>query len=97
MTELLGPFDIIACCPHGVADGCACRKPEPGLILDAAIALDVRPAACVMVGDRRHDVVAAARAGAGAILVSATASPSDDCPWIVGSFADAVDLVLEAT
>jgi histidinol-phosphate phosphatase family protein len=97
MAELLGPFDTISCCPHGPADGCTCRKPEPGLILDAATALGLPPAACVMVGDHCHDAVAAARAGAGAILVSATAAPSDGCPCIVGSFADAVDLVLEAS
>jgi D-glycero-D-manno-heptose 1,7-bisphosphate phosphatase len=97
MTELLGPFDVIVSCPHGVADRCACRKPEPGLIFAAAAALGVPPAACVLIGDRHDDIVAAARAGTGAILVSFTASPSEDCPWIASSFADAVDLVLEAS
>jgi len=97
LTDLLGPFDIIVWCPHGAADRCPCRKPEPGLIFEAAAALGVDPAACVVIGDRRHDIVAAARAGAPAVLVSPTAALSDGCPRIASSFADAVDLVLEAT
>jgi D-glycero-D-manno-heptose 1,7-bisphosphate phosphatase len=85
LVELLGPFDVIAVCPHGPADGCSCRKPEPGLVVRAAAALDVPPAACVVVGDRRCDVVAAKRAGAMALLVGGSN----------GSFADRVDSVLE--
>ena len=30
------PLDEIVICPHDDADGCACRKPKPGMILDAA-------------------------------------------------------------
>ena len=30
VCELLGPFDVIVCCPHGEEDGCTCRKPRPG-------------------------------------------------------------------
>ena len=31
VEELLGPFDVWEVCPHGTSDGCACRKPGPGM------------------------------------------------------------------
>lgn len=48
---------------------CACRKPEPGLLLDAAAALGLDLAASWMVGDADTDVAAAHGAGARAVLV----------------------------
>ena len=44
VAELLGPFAVWRWCPHGGDDGCACRKPAPGMVLDAAAALGVAPA-----------------------------------------------------
>ena len=35
VEQLLGPFDVWEICPHGPEDGCACRKPAPGMILAA--------------------------------------------------------------
>src|SRR3712207_7937373 len=46
MEELLGPVGPKAICPHGPDDGCACRKPRPGLVLQAAEALGVAPERC---------------------------------------------------
>ena len=48
---------------------CDCRKPAPGLLLDAAAALDLDLAASWMVGDADTDVTAAHAAGAKAVLV----------------------------
>ncbi len=64
VEELLGPFAGFFVCPHSPEDGCECRKPAPKLILDAARALGVDPACCVVVGDRESDVEAARNAGA---------------------------------
>jgi D-glycero-D-manno-heptose 1,7-bisphosphate phosphatase len=64
VDELLGPFAGFFICPHATEDGCECRKPKPKLILDAAQALGVDPACCVVVGDRESDVEAARNAGA---------------------------------
>jgi D-glycero-D-manno-heptose 1,7-bisphosphate phosphatase len=64
---LLGPFDVWAICPH--LNGCACRKPKPGLVRQAARDLGVRPEECVVVGDIGSDVEAARNAGARGILV----------------------------
>ncbi|MFY9665239.1 MAG: HAD family hydrolase [Candidatus Cybelea sp.] len=64
IDELLGPFAGFFVCPHSPEDACECRKPKPKLILDAARALGVDPACCVVVGDRESDVEAARNAGA---------------------------------
>jgi len=69
LTELLGPFDTVQVCPHGPDDGCACRKPAPGMVLTACAELGVDPARCVVVGDVAADTDAAAAAGAIGILV----------------------------
>ncbi|MFF7943247.1 HAD-IIIA family hydrolase [Nocardia gamkensis] len=69
VEELLGPFATWQVCVHGEGDGCACRKPEPGLIRQAAADLGVDVGRCVVIGDTGADVTAAMSAGARAILV----------------------------
>jgi histidinol-phosphate phosphatase family protein len=69
IEQLLGPLGPWFVCPHGPEDGCACRKPAPGLVLAAARALGVRPEECVVIGDTGADVAAARAAGARAVLV----------------------------
>ena len=49
---------------------CACRKPKPGMILDAARDLDLDLARSVMIGDGLYDVLAGKRAGVRTILVA---------------------------
>jgi histidinol-phosphate phosphatase family protein len=68
----LGAFDTWQICPHQDADECSCRKPRPGLIFQAALALHVRPAECLVIGDRSTDIAAAAAAGAVGLLVHTT-------------------------
>jgi histidinol phosphatase-like enzyme len=74
VSRLLGPFGTVQVCPHGPADGCACRKPAPGMVLAAAHDLGVPPAACAVVGDIGSDVGAAVAAGARAVLVPTAAT-----------------------
>jgi D-glycero-D-manno-heptose 1,7-bisphosphate phosphatase len=64
VDELIGPFAGFFVCPHAPEDACACRKPMPQLIHDAALALGVDVSCCVVVGDRESDVQAARNAGA---------------------------------
>jgi D-glycero-D-manno-heptose 1,7-bisphosphate phosphatase len=55
--------DAFYYCPHGDEDGCACRKPAPGLILRAAQDWRVDLGASFLVGDDERDLLAARRAG----------------------------------
>ena len=57
------PLDDVVVCPHDDADACACRKPLPGMLVDAAGRWGVDLAASFMVGDRWRDVEAGRRAG----------------------------------
>lgn len=75
VDELFGPFDAWAVCPHGPDDGCRCRKPAPGLLLDVARATGSAPSAMLVVGDRSADVGAARQAGSIGVLVP---SPSTE-------------------
>ena len=70
------PLDGFYYCPHHpdgaigrYAVSCACRKPEPGLILRAAREHGVDPSRSWMVGDILHDVEAGRRAGCKTVLI----------------------------
>ncbi len=78
VEELIGPVGVWAWCPHGEADGCACRKPAPGLVLDAARRLGVDPAACAVIGDIAADLGAARAAGATGVLVPTPATRPEE-------------------
>lgn len=60
-------------CPHAPDEGCACRKPLPGLLLDSARALEVELPASVMVGDTAADVGAGRAAGMRTVALGADA------------------------
>ena len=62
-------LDGIYACLHGPADGCACRKPRPALMEQAARDLDLDLSRSYLVGDRYIDIQTAANAGAMGILV----------------------------
>jgi D-glycero-D-manno-heptose 1,7-bisphosphate phosphatase len=69
VEQLLGRFSTWQVCPHRPDDGCACRKPRPGLVLAACAALGVTPGETVVIGDIGADMEAALAAGAHAVLV----------------------------
>jgi D-glycero-D-manno-heptose 1,7-bisphosphate phosphatase len=62
-------LDGIYTCLHGPQDGCACRKPQPGLILQAARELHLDLSRSYVVGDRYKDLQTGANAGVKGIFV----------------------------
>lgn len=78
VEQLLGPFAQWQVCPHGPADGCACRKPRAGMVLAAAVAWGVPPERIGVVGDIGSDVEAAAAAGALPVLVPTQATRREE-------------------
>lgn len=97
LDALLGPLDAIHVCTHAPADGCSCRKPAPGLIVDAARELGVDPRDCVVVGDIGSDMEAAHNAGARAILVPTGVTRLEEieaATCVAGSLREAVDMLL---
>ena len=59
-------------CPHGPDEGCHCRKPKPGLILQAAKVHGIDLAGTVMVGDSAKDIECGRNAGCGQTCLVAT-------------------------
>ena len=64
-----GDLACIRLCPHGPGDGCACRKPAPGLLVDIGRSLGVSLAGVPFVGDAERDLAAARTAGCAPVLV----------------------------
>ncbi len=97
IEALLGPFAGWFLCPHAPEEGCACRKPQPGLVLRAAHRLGVDPSECVLIGDIGADVQAAHAAGARAILVPTPLTRTEEvalAPEVAPDLASAVESAL---
>jgi D-glycero-D-manno-heptose 1,7-bisphosphate phosphatase len=94
------PLDDIRVCFHVDADGCACRKPQPGMLFAGAVARQIQLARSFMVGDRWRDIGAGRAAGCTTILVNKTAeddAPSSPAPDIeLPDLPAAADWILNA-
>jgi histidinol-phosphate phosphatase family protein len=100
IEDLLGPVGPWLVCPHGPDDGCDCRKPRPGLVLEAAARLGVVPERCALIGDIGADVEAARAAGARAVLVPnerTRAAEVAAAPETAPTLDEAVELLLGAS
>ncbi|WP_456392333.1 D-glycero-beta-D-manno-heptose 1,7-bisphosphate 7-phosphatase [Nitratifractor sp.] len=62
-------------CPHTPEEGCRCRKPEPGMLLEAAKRFDLDLSRSWMIGDKASDIQAAKAAGVGHTLQVVTDQP----------------------
>ena len=62
-------LDDIRVCYHDDVDRCACRKPAPGMLYQAAVERGITLADSYMVGDRWRDMTAGRQAGCTTILV----------------------------
>src|ERR1700722_7413203 len=66
------PIDRVMTCYHGgaaYADPCACRKPQPGMLFQAAETLNINLAESFMIGDRWRDVDCGFNAGCKTIFI----------------------------
>jgi D-glycero-D-manno-heptose 1,7-bisphosphate phosphatase len=92
----LMPIDEIMICLHNDADNCSCRKPKPGLLLEAAAKHGIDLKSSYFVGDRWKDVHAGKAAGCRTIFVDygyvqdQPATPDNT----VTSLADAAESIL---
>ena len=63
IVEAGGRIDGVFMCPHAPRDGCDCRKPLPGLLLQAAQTLPIDLSSSWMIGDALTDLMAGKAAG----------------------------------
>lgn len=98
-----GRIDSAYLCPHHPDDNCDCRKPQPGLLLQAAADLDLDLGRSYFVGDAMTDMQAAEAAGVKGVLVLTgrgqeqmrEASLDESLPWLVApDLGAAVDHIL---
>jgi D-glycero-D-manno-heptose 1,7-bisphosphate phosphatase len=93
LTELLRPFgaepDAFYYCPHyptgsvkAYAQSCQCRKPEPGLLLQAAREHQIHLKSSWMVGDILNDVEAGNRAGCQTMLLER----GNETEWLINPY-----------
>jgi D-glycero-D-manno-heptose 1,7-bisphosphate phosphatase len=92
------PVDDVRVCYHADRDGCGCRKPLPGLLLEAARDWGIDLPSSFMVGDRWRDMEAGRAAGCRTLFVQAHyAERQPDRPdATVASLREAGDLILSA-
>jgi D-glycero-D-manno-heptose 1,7-bisphosphate phosphatase len=90
------PLDEFRVCDHDDKDACHCRKPEPGLLEDAARDAGLSLPDSFMVGDRWRDVEAGRRAGCTTIFIDRgyTERPPDKPDVMVSSLSEAADWIL---
>ena len=91
------PIDDIKVCPHTAADACACRKPNPGMLFDAAAEYGISLENSFVIGDRISDIKAGIAAGCRltALIDYGYERPVSRLPDIIaGSLLEAVDCIL---
>jgi histidinol-phosphate phosphatase family domain/HAD-superfamily hydrolase, subfamily IIIA len=90
------PIDEFRTCFHDSPDDCDCRKPRPGMLLEAAREHGLDLSACLMVGDRWRDVEAGVSAGCATVFIDYGYDEKrpESFDLCAGSLAEAVDVLL---
>jgi len=100
LHEIGVPLAGIYYCPHGQKDACECRKPNLGLMRQAAEELGFDSSESIVIGDKESDVEFGRRAGAVTMLIAKSASrsvPSTAADYIVESLKEAADIIARRT
>lgn len=93
------PIDTIKSCFHTQVERCACRKPLPAMLIEAAAEWEIDLRASVMVGDRESDIEAGRAAGCRTAFIDLgyAAEPRPQfADFIASSLSDATDWILSA-
>ncbi len=70
-------IDHIYYCPHNWEEGCACRKPKPGMFYQAQKEFSIDLTRCYMLGDDERDMTAGEAAGCKCMQISETFTLAD--------------------
>jgi imidazoleglycerol-phosphate dehydratase/histidinol-phosphatase len=76
-------FDAVFVCPHRLNEGCACRKPKPGLVAKYLLDHDFDRSVSAVVGDRASDLEFAGNLGIRGLTVRQGGSPEESWPLVV--------------
>jgi D-glycero-D-manno-heptose 1,7-bisphosphate phosphatase len=92
-------LDDVKVCTHLESENCACRKPKPGLLLEAAKERGIILSESWMIGDRWRDIDAGKAAGCRTILIDHDYTgerPAQAPDFVVRSLLEAVPLVVKS-
>ena len=91
------PLQAVYTCYHDNADNCDCRKPQPGLLFQAADAYAIDLGQSFMVGDRWSDIVAGQAAGCRTFLLDQPYSQAQRCAadYTVASLLQAANVIVQ--
>jgi D,D-heptose 1,7-bisphosphate phosphatase len=81
-------------CPHGPDDGCDCRKPQTGLVLQAAREHRLDLSGSWMVGDKCSDILAGQRSRMRTALVYSAARCAPEPHLIAATLEEAAEKIL---
>ncbi len=87
VAEAGGHIDRIVVCPHGPDDGCDCRKPKPGLLLQLGSHYGQSLEGVIVIGDSLRDLEAAAAVNSRPVLVR-TGNGAETEKKLEGELAD---------
>lgn len=92
-------LDDVHVCFHDDNAACSCRKPKPGMLLEAAKHLDLDLSRSFVIGDRWRDMAAGRTAGCRTIFVNCNYREPMQEPVdvVVSSLAEAVQWIRELT
>ncbi len=90
------PIDRFIMCYHDNDDGCDCRKPKPGMILQGACEFHIDLGKSYMVGDRWRDVEAGNQAGCKTVFIDYGYDEKQPelFNFVAGSLLEAAQIIL---
>ena len=91
------PVDDFVVCWHDGSEPCSCRKPKPGMVLDAAARHGIDLARSFLIGDRWRDIDCGRAAGVRTVWIDrgyAERGPEKPPDFRCGAIAEAVDWIL---
>lgn len=97
MTERIKetiPLDDMFICPHDDEHQCSCRKPKPGMLLQAAKKWKLDLASSFFIGDTWKDTEAGKAAHCKTILLDTVYNQEVWCDFRVKSLAEAVSIIM---
>ncbi len=95
----LMPIDDVLVCYHRDSDNCACRKPKPGMLTEAAARHGIDLGGSYMVGDRYRDVEAGQAAGCRTVWIDchyAEPAPQRPADARVATLGEATEWIARA-
>ncbi len=94
-------LDALYACLHLPEAGCRCRKPQPGLLLQASADLGIAPGRSFMIGDKGADILTGQRAGVAATVLvrspqtAASLTPELAPTYVADDLYSAARLILD--